>query len=184
MAKSAPEGPRNRVFILDTSAVLEGAWSTHAEGCIAPPAVAAEFSPGGRTWAQWQRLLAAGLKVRPPAGEALEQAREEAQRLGETRLSPGDLELIALALQTRSDAEEAEQGPHGVVVTDDYAVQNVLSHLGLPWQGARAPGIQERRSYRLRCSGCGRWFDPDASHQEGGECSVCGSPLRRRRHST
>lgn len=175
LAKSAPTTERETVWILDTSAVMSGDWSPRAPHCLAPPGVAAEFSPGGRTYAAWQRLQAAGLRVQTASDGAVEEVREHAKRLGETRLSATDLEVAALArTQSRS-------APSVVVVTDDYALQNLLEHMGLSWQGSRERGIQTLRVYRLRCAGCGRWYDADADHEEGGECPVCGSSLRRRR---
>ncbi len=175
VAESGPKTERETVWILDTSAVMSAAWAARAPTCITVPGVEAELTPGGRTYALWQRLLAAGLKIQKPGEKHVERVHERARRLGETRLSATDLELAALA------DEKSAHGHHGVVVTDDYALQNLLTELKLGWQAGRERGIQDVRVYRLRCAGCGRWYDPDADHRESGECPVCGSKLRRRR---
>lgn len=76
-------------------------------------------------------------------------------------LSPNDIDLLALALETG-----------GTVVTDDFALQNVAHHLDvpvLPIHQRRA----ETRTWRYRCTGCGRYGE------ELGSCPVCGSPMKR-----
>lgn len=178
VAKPTSKAGAEPVWILDTSAVMSGDWAPRAPSCKAPPGVASEFNPGGRTYAAWQRLQAAGLRVEAPGEEVLDEVKKQATRLGETRLSTTDLEVAALA------CGESERGQTVVAVTDDYALQNLLTHMGLAWQGSRERGIQDLRVYRLRCAGCGRWYDTDADHEEGGECPVCGSRLARRRMKT
>lgn len=175
LSESGAHNGHPTTWILDTSAILNGAWSAHAATAVTPPGVAGEFTPGGRTWAQYERLVAAGMKIEAPNPEVMEATRQEAKKLGETRLSEPDLETAALA------AQKTRAGERVRVVTDDYSLQNLLTHLGLPWQGAREKGIQQIRRYRLRCTGCGRWFDPQGSQKAGSPCPICGSPVERKR---
>ncbi len=175
LTKEAPETASEASWILDTSAILNGAWSAHAVVCLTTPGVAGEFSPGGRSWAQFERLVAAGMKIQAPSAGHFTRTKKEADRLGETRLSTPDLETAALAV------EKSQTGEAVCVVTDDYALQNLLTHLGLPWQGAREQGIKQVRRYRLRCTGCGRWYDPEGVHKAGTPCPVCGLKIERKR---
>jgi endoribonuclease Nob1 len=162
-------------FVLDTGALLNGAWDRAALDSVLPGAVVRELAPGGRDHARLERLLAAGLEVRDPAPTALARVTAAARRLGESRLSAADLEVAALLL------ELTEAGAAAVAITDDYALQNLLAHLGLKHAGAAMRGITEARRYALRCTGCGRWFPPDGAQKEGGECPVCGAAVARRR---
>ncbi len=99
----------------------------------------------------------------------------EATRLGlHTSLSNTDLDVAALALQLRS-----EEG--GVsVVTDDYALQNLLGHLHIEWRPLRTRGISRVEEYIVICPVCGY------KSEKPGEkvCPVCGTPLRRQRLSS
>lgn len=175
LSESAREPGSQAAWILDASAILNGAWSAHAERSLTTPGVAGEFSPGGRSWAHYERLVAAGMQIQAPSPKVLDRVVVAAQRLGETRLSPPDLETAALA------AEKSRQDARVCVVTDDYALQNLLTHLGLRWQAAREQGIQQVRRYRLRCTGCGRWYAPDGVEKVGDACPVCGSSIERKR---
>ncbi|MDI9634028.1 MAG: nucleotide-binding protein [Methanolinea sp.] len=107
-------------------------------------------------------LLAAGLAVRTPAAASLKSVEVAAVETGDDPvLSAADREVLALALETGSE-----------IVTDDFAVQNVAAHLGIP-----VVPIQQRRArkrkWKFRCPACGKAADGP------GDCPVCGSLLKR-----
>jgi UPF0271 protein len=76
-------------------------------------------------------------------------------------LSEADIDLLALARDLSA-----------VIVTDDFAVQNVAIRMGIETQQ-----IQQRRArrvrWRFRCTGCGRYY------RESGDCPICGAPMKR-----
>ncbi|NOZ58051.1 MAG: DNA-binding protein [Euryarchaeota archaeon] len=113
------------------------------------------------------------LTVRSPGREYLQLAARAAERTGDVaRLSQADIAVLALALELASAGEEV------VLVTDDYALQNVAASLGLRFSPVAELGIRRRFRWYKRCTGCGRRYS--AGHP-GESCPVCGSPLKLRR---
>ncbi len=111
-------------------------------------------------------LIDAGLKVLSPGTK--DRAVNAAKETGDLpKLSEADLSIIALAME-RSQV---------IVVTDDFAVQNVLSYLKIKFTGGGELGdrtIRQTRIWKPRCRGCGRFFDD----QNIKECPICGSEVR------
>lgn len=149
-------------YVLDASAFIYG---------IAPggemetvPAVYAEVKD------EQSRLkleLMEGLKVVEPDGSGVARVAEAARESGDDRrISRADGDLLALALQ------EKEAGKDVVLMTDDYAVQNVARRLGIRTAALRQKKTRSSVAWEKRCTGCGRTFE------DGEECPVCGSPLR------
>ncbi|WP_332449874.1 NOB1 family endonuclease [Methanoculleus sp.] len=112
---------------------------------------------------RFEVLLATGLSVREPRREDLARVDEAAVRTGDAGvLSVTDREILALALELSA-----------VLVTDDFAVQNVAHRLGIETRSIRQRQARPIR-WRYRCSGCGRYW------REPGDCRVCGAPVRRK----
>lgn len=115
-----------------------------------------------RSRCRFEALSASGLRVMSPSRESLERIDQASAESGDRHvLSPADREILALALEISAG-----------VVSDDYALQNVAHHLGIP-----ATPLQQRRArkrtWRFKCPGCGRYTDgPDA-------CPVCGALPKR-----
>jgi len=77
------------------------------------------------------------------------------------------MEVLAKALEIR-----------GVVVSDDYAIQNLAKALKLEVLPYNQPGIRKELEWVLRCSGCGRYYKEEISRMK--ECPICGSEVRRK----
>ncbi len=103
------------------------------------------------------------LIVTEPRREYLEAVRRKGEELGED-LSEADVAVLALALQEGA-----------VLLSDDYGVLNVASHLGIAWRSVRTKGISSERRWTWYCPNCGATYSKQLS-----ECPVCGSPLKRR----
>jgi UPF0271 protein len=116
-----------------------------------------------RARGNFEKLSAAGLRVVSPEPQDIVQV-EEAAITSRDRgvISATDTGLLALAL-----------GMDAILFTDDFAIQNVASVLGV-----KTSPIQQRRARRIhwkyRCSGCGRYYDHD------GECRICGAAIKRK----
>lgn len=127
-----------------------------------PPSVISELRDI-RAKSRFDTLRVQGLQVKEPGKESRTRSEDAARRTGDLPvLSAADLDILALAL---------EEGC--VIVTDDFAVQNVALELKiavLPIQQRSARRIK----WRFRCTGCGRYYD------EEGECPVCGSRVKRK----
>ncbi|MBS3773166.1 MAG: DNA-binding protein [Candidatus Thermoplasmatota archaeon] len=149
--------------VLDTSAILSGRWQGGTVATV--PGVIDEFEEGGHSYRMLQYAREAGLAVMLPPDEALERVRDAARRTGDlAALSGTDVEVLALAA-SRDDA---------VMVTDDYAMQNVARELDVRYEPVVQEGIREQFTWRYRCRSCGRWADAGSE-----QCPVCGGPIRR-----
>jgi len=112
---------------------------------------------------RFEVLVAAGLDIREPRKEEIARVDAAALRTGDAGvLSATDRDILALALELSA-----------VLVTDDFAVQNVAHRLGIETRSIRQRPARAIR-WRYRCSGCGRYW------REPGECRVCGAPIRRK----
>jgi endoribonuclease Nob1 len=99
-----------------------------------------------------------------PAG--LARLKEKSKDTGDsTRLSPTDLELLALSMQLAAE-----------LWTDDYSMQNVAKNLGIPYRSIGTSGITRVIKWKYRCLGCGKAFD-----KEMPDCPICGSPVQTSR---
>ncbi len=160
------EGSGRKPLVLDASVILEGMALPPGESCHVAPSVRDEVAKGrpGRTM---EGMLAAGLVVREPVPERVAEVRAAAEGTGDIgRMSPADLESVALALELGA-----------VLLTDDYSMQNTAAKLGVEWRGYQQEGISEERRWVYRCRGCNRRFGVDEGGK--GECPVCGSGLRQ-----
>lgn len=81
-------------------------------------------------------------------------------------LSPTDIDMLAKAL---------EYGGEAVLLTDDYAVQNTASVLGIKFLPVVQKKIKDVLEWEKECFGCRRRFP------SGDVCPVCGSELKKKR---
>jgi UPF0271 protein len=146
--------------VLDTSALFSMEKLPADTEAFVTPGVLKELERyKDRRASLWGELL----HVSEATKASLAKVRKAASETGDsTRISPTDAEVIALALDL-----EAE------LLTDDYSVQNVASHLGMPFRPVGMKAIKEVRKWRWRCTGCGKVFDKELP-----ECRICGSKLK------
>jgi len=153
--------------IIDTSALL--LWPREQlAGCVVAVSQRAELA---KLSAERSLLVeSVDLVWCSPSSAAGEAARSAAAASGDLpRLSPVDLDLIALAL----DDERS------VLYTDDYRIQNTLSLANREWKAVAQRGITAEWTWVLRCSGCG--LESPAGENKAGVCTHCGSPQRLKR---
>jgi len=147
-------------YVLDTSALFSMQDLPSDARCFTTPGVLRELEKYGDRRAElWGDMLA----VSEPTAESLRKVREASSRTGDsTRLSPTDIEVLALALELGAQ-----------VLSDDYSLQNLAAYLGVPFRPIGLKGIKDVRRWRWRCVGCGRVFE-----KEMRECPICGSRLK------
>lgn len=98
------------------------------------------------------------LRVEPAGEEYIQRVVEAAEKTGDIyKLSETDIKVLAKALEYGA-----------VVVTDDYAVQNVAKNLGLKVERILQRGIKKEFKWIRVCRGCGRKTRSEI-------CEVCGS---------
>jgi len=111
------------------------------------------------------------LKVQNPTSQSLKEILEKAQSLGDrTVLSKADSSVLALALDLY------REGRNPVVVSDDYAVQNVAEGIGIAYQSLATLGIRQKFQWTYYCPACFRRY-PEGELEV---CRVCGTKLRRK----
>ncbi len=115
---------------------------------------------------RFDALEGSGMRIHIPDPETVERIERAARETGDAEtLSRTDVRLLATAFEL--DA---------VLVTDDYAMQNVAEKLEISVDVIAQDGIDERREWKFQCQGCGRVFDDNHDR-----CEICGSDLDRKR---
>jgi len=111
------------------------------------------------------------MKIQTPSIASVNQVSDEARALGDkVVLSKTDTSIVALALDL------GKEGKTPVIVSDDYAVQNVAEALKLNYQSLATFGIRQKFNWVLYCPACFRQY-PTGDTQD---CLVCGTKLKRK----
>ncbi len=146
------------IYILDTSAIISGKNLPYDAEYYVPESVLNEIR-----YRDNLSFFLENLKVHNPCKESIEKAIEFANKTGDIhKLSKTDLDIIALAIEI-----------NGIVITDDYAIQNVLKYIGLKFSGLSQREISKIFQWKYRCTGCMRYYE---KYYES--CPVCGSKLK------
>jgi UPF0271 protein len=111
------------------------------------------------------------LRIRSPSSSSLKEVAEKASIVGDrVVLSKADTGVLALALELRTE------GKTPVIVSDDYAVQNVAEGIGIAYQSLATLGIRQKFNWTYYCPACYRRYDQADSQV----CRVCGTKLKRK----
>ena len=152
---------KTRPVILDTSAILSGKYDLTSNGIFVPYSVLDEIRKGkiGRLVS----LSTDTIKVIEPDPKYLEKVRNAAVLTGDIdRMSNTDIDAVALALQLS-----------GILVTDDYSMQNTAVALGVEVSPASMKKIGKIIKWAYKCTGCGRIYTKKIP-----SCPICGHELR------
>ncbi|WP_340819837.1 DNA-binding protein [Methanolobus sp. WCC4] len=108
-----------------------------------------------------------GARVEMPAENFREDVMNIAKKTRDCEeLSATDIDILAKALEYKDNS---------VLLTDDYAVQNVARVMGIEVRPVAQKRIKDVLVWQKQCVGCRRYFD------SGDVCPVCGSALKKRR---
>lgn len=166
---------RGRIFIVDTTIILYGninRLSMH-EKVISTGAILEEIR------SKFPRFRLQILKENPnfstlqPDHQSLEHAKVIAEKTGTRGLSRADCSIIAIAFQLK------ERGYKPMVLTDDYAIQNVLKSAGLPYKPFTTSGIKKTIKWMYSCKACGASFKKPPGDRECPECGTTGLIRRK-----
>ena len=109
-------------------------------------------------------LEARKLKIKDSDKESTEAAIKAAKDTGDfPQLSKQDISIIALCIEM-----------NGEIITDDFAISNVVKNLGLKISPIMTQGIKDVGKWIHYCPGC------RTNHTNGKECPMCGTPLKRK----
>ncbi len=111
------------------------------------------------------------LRIQSPTSPSIEEVSKNAGVLGDKAvLSKADTNVLALALDLR------REGRTPIIVSDDYAVQNVAEGMGIAYQPLATLGIREKFNWTVYCPACYRRY----AQADIDVCPVCGTRLKRK----
>ncbi len=104
------------------------------------------------------------MKIREPSEESIQDAISASKNTGDfPQLSKQDISIIALCIEM-----------NGEVITDDFAISNVIKNLELKISPIMTRGIRDVGKWIHYCPGC------RTNHANEKECPACGTPLKRK----
>ncbi len=104
------------------------------------------------------------LKIREADRESTEAATKAAKDTGDfPQLSKQDMSIIALCIEM-----------NGEIISDDFAISNVVKNLGLKISPIMTQGIKDVGKWIHYCPGC------RTNYTNGKECPMCGTSLKRK----
>jgi UPF0271 protein len=97
---------------------------------------------------------------------SISKVKDAATKTGDIgRLSDVDVSVIALAIDL-----------DGIVLTDDFSIQNVCSVMRINYRSVGTDGIKKVEKWNYRCNGCGKWYK-----EKQNDCPICGSSMKAHR---
>ena len=104
------------------------------------------------------------LKIRESSHESTKSAIKASKNTGDfPQLSKQDISIIALCIEMK-----------GQIISDDFAISNVVKNLGLEILPIMTKGIEDVGKWVHYCPGC------RTNHTTGKECPMCGTILKRK----
>lgn len=158
-------------IVLDSTAFYAGLPFSSAVLCYTSPQILGEISKGRGLGIKVSALMESGrLRIVDADKESFNKVQEAAKQSADVKLSNADISLLALAVFLHAGGREV------TVVSDDYSIQNVASHLGLKFSAVMTHGIAKAVKWVVYCSGCGKSFSRDVPKR----CDVCGTEIKRK----
>jgi len=153
--------------VIDYSAILRSNLDFRDQDFIMPSKVYAEVADENIKILIDYAIRIKSIKIIDPKEESVEKIISTARESGDIeKVSKADIDVLALGLEYSA-----------IILSDDYAIQNIASTLGLKYETTHHEGIKETVKWIKRCSGCGREYDTGFK----GDCSVCGSKILRKK---
>ena len=114
------------------------------------------------------------LKINDPMSESLKIISNTAEETGDiVALSKTDQEIVALYLDLLDEFPDQK----GLIISDDYSVQNICARLKIPFYSYQKRGIKKNIKWEIYCPNCYQTFPPKLL---GMKCDHCGATLKRR----
>ncbi len=152
--------------MLDTTAFYAGVpYTNTSENLVTTPDVISEVS-NERT----RTLIALSkINVLQAGSEHYKKVKDAARITGDNELSKADLSVLALCLSLSAEGNEP------VLLSDDFAVENVASRLGIKARPLMTGGIKTAAEWIFFCPACGKIYT-----KQRPDCLVCGTKLEKR----
>ena len=162
-----------KVLVLDTSAFIMGLdpLGLEDETYSVPDVVEELRTQAGPSYRLAVSSSSGKMRVQVPTDESLREVVSHAKLLGDRLvLSRADSNVLALALDLK------KTGKVPIIVSDDYAIQNVAEGMGIGYQSLSSLGIRQKYKWTYYCPACfKRYIAGDVQ-----VCGVCGTKLKRR----
>ncbi|MCX6695884.1 MAG: hypothetical protein NTU61_06270, partial [Candidatus Altiarchaeota archaeon] len=137
------------MFVLDSSGIIRSNLDFNDSGYLTSSSVLSELSDPRTRDSVDYGIRIGKISIKEPGREYRRMVEDAAGRSGDLKaLSEADLDVLALALEHKLP-----------VISDDYAVQNVASHIGVGFKSTFHEGIKEKVEWKFACQGCGRSYD-------------------------
>ncbi|MHA1379883.1 MAG: phosphotransferase [Candidatus Helarchaeota archaeon] len=112
------------------------------------------------------------LRLFSPLPEFIEKVKSISNSSGDNFvLSDVDIQILALALESKQ-----KDNLTPILVTDDYAMQNIATKLKIGFKPVLEKGIKDLIKWRIYCPGCKKSFN---SIPKNKICPDCGTKLKR-----
>jgi len=156
-----------KLLVLDTSALVSGfvPSMSSAEQVTVQEVLEEARSLSTRLGLE-TAVISGKVKVMKPSKTAMDEVAERAAVTSDS-ISETDAKLLALAVDLKEKGAE--------IITDDYAIQNLASLLGIPHRPILTAGIKKVFKWEMFCPACGRRYPVTVA-----KCQVCGSDLLKR----
>ncbi len=153
-------------LVLDTTAFYAGVpYTNTTESLVTTPDVISEVS-NERT----RSLIALSkINVLQAGPEHYKRVKDAARNTGDINMSKADLSVLALCLSIAAEGNEA------ILLSDDFAVENVASRLGIKARPLMTGGIKLAAQWIFFCPACGKRYE-----KQRADCLVCGTKLEKR----
>lgn len=162
-----------KVLVLDTSALIMGLDPLGLQlDTYTVPEVAEELRvQTGPSYRLTFSSSSGKLRIQSASAKALQEVVDKASSLGDRLvLSRADSSILALAIDLR------EEGKIPIIVSDDYAVQNVAEEMGVAYHSLSSLGIRQKYKWIYYCPACFKRY----SSGDMQICTVCGTKLKRK----
>ncbi len=145
------------MYVIDSSVIFQR--KAVYENMVTVPEVVAEIIDEASSL----YFSVKNLRVEEASEDSIKEVIKAAEKTGDIhKLSKTDVKVIAKAL------DEIKKGNEVVLVTDDYAIQNVAMALNIKFESIIMGKIAKEVRWVKICRGCGRKIDSDV-------CPICGS---------
>lgn len=150
----------DKIYVLDSTVFIEGyAAAFLGKNCVITYEVMEELK-NEKTAIEVDRFLKSGLDLIVPSSSAVKEIEKVYKRTND-KFSKADISVIALAYEFKSKKKEV------VVVSDDYAIQNVCKFLDIEFLPVSKKGIKKKFKWKRICKACRNETDKEV-------CETCG----------
>jgi endoribonuclease Nob1 len=155
----------SEIFVLDATAFYQGFPLRVNRKCITTELIVREVSHLMKDLCPINLLIEAKkICVERPKEKTVSYTRSMSTRIGDSKISPSDISVVALAVDHR-----------GTIVSDDHRVCNLSTIMSVPCLQLSSSGIKTLRKWTKYCRVCAKKYSYDEN-----TCLICGSLLRVR----